>query len=257
MSDWRDRLCAVAGPGEATACLPGAAQHIVVTSAGPPATGPREAQAARFLARAIASRAAGVVVDITANQALSRAGPSGEPRVEADTFVLGDDWIAVFVQCEDEDGAAGHVCVETAGLRRFGLCELTMRDVPLGRMLTAINIVRALAFRLLHEHWAWLSEHPGRAVRWVERERYAAARDVWRYWGARPVGGGGVRIRLSPWPDGPPSRVAMLEITPPGAHPAEDWWAGAAAPVIPLLTSAPAATGCGPRHRPAWHGRRP
>jgi len=235
-SGWRDRLCGVAGPGAETARLPGASHHVVVTSIGPPASGPREAQAARLLARSIAARVAGVVVDIAAKQAVSRVWPSGERRVEAETFVLGDDWLAVFVRCADEIAAGGRVRVETAGLRRFALPELTMRDVPLGRMVTAVNIVRALAFRLLRDHWAWLAAHAGEPVRWVEREHYVAARDVWRYWGAAPIGGGGVRVRLSPWPGGPPGRVAMLELVPPGPYQADGWWADEAGPVIPLLT---------------------
>src|SRR6266545_1388343 len=203
-SGWHDQLCGVAGPGDETARLPDASQHIVVTSVGPPAAGPREAQAARFVARSIAARTAGVVVDVMANQALARGGgppgppgPPGAPRGEADTFVLGDEWLAVFVDCDDTPATAGLVRVKTAGLHRFALPELAMRNVPLGRMLTAVNIVRAMAYRLLLESWAWLAGHPGEPVWWIEREQYAAARDVWRYWGARPVGGGGVWVRLS------------------------------------------------------------
>jgi hypothetical protein len=240
-SGWHDRLCGVAGPGDETARLPGAVQHIVVTSAGPPAAGPREAQAARLVARSIAARTAGVVVDATANQALSGGDPSDAPRGEAEIFVLGDEWLAVFVGYDHDAVTTGRVRVETAGLRRFALPELTTRDVPLGRMLTAVNIVRALAYRLLREYWVWLSAHPGQTVWWIERERFAAARDVWRYWGARPVGDGGVWVRLSPRGCGPPDRLARLEITPAGATPGDDWWAAEASPAIPLLTSAPSA----------------
>ncbi|HEX6472377.1 MAG TPA: hypothetical protein VF069_25010 [Streptosporangiaceae bacterium] len=254
-SGWAGRLSAVAGPGDATASLPAATHHIVVTSTGPPATGPHEAMAARFLARSLAGRTGGVVVDVTANQALSRAGPAGAvPAADGGAFALGDEWLAVFVRYHEEVSAAGLVRVETAGLRRFALPELAMPHVPLGRMLTAVNIVRALAHRLLHDHWAWLAAHREEPVRWVDREHYAAARDVWRYWGARPVGGGGVWVRLSAGVGPAPDRVAWLEITPCTARPRDDWWAEEAAPVIPLLTSAPAAPPRVPRHRPTCLG---
>jgi hypothetical protein len=254
-SGWAGRLAGVAGPGDATACLPGASHHIVVTSIGPPAAGPHEARAARFVARSLAARSGGVVVDVTANQALSRAGPAGAaPAAEAGAFTLGDEWLAVFVRYDEQAPDGGRVGVETAGLRRFALPELVMRQVPLGRMLTAVNIVRALAYRMLRDHWAWLSAHQGERVRWVDREHHAAARDVWRYWGARPVGGGGVRVRLSCRAGAAPDRAAELEITPCTARPHDDWWAEEAAPVIPHLTSAPAAPPRALRRRPACFG---
>ena len=240
-SGWRTRLCGAAGPHDETAWLPGASRHIVVTSTGPPAAGPREAQAARFVARSIAARTAGVVVDVMANQVLARGDPSDALRAEADAFVLGDDWLAVFVSFDETAATAGRMRVETAGLARFALPELTMGDVPLGRMLTAVNIVRALAYRLLRDYWAWRAGHPGEAVWWIERERYAAAGDVWRYWGARPAEGGGVRVRLARGAGGPPDEVAPLEIGPCDAPACEAWWAEEAAPAIPLLTSAPRA----------------
>jgi hypothetical protein len=239
-SGWRDRLRGVAGPGDETTCLLSATQHIVVTSIGPPAAGPREAQAARFLARSIATRAAGVLVDAMANQALSRAGSPGAPRAEAESFVLGDDWLAVFVN-GDGESEAGRVRVETAGLRRFALPELTMQNVPLGRMLTAVNVVRALAYRLLRDYWVWLAGQAGERVWWVQRECYAAARDVWRFWGAYPVVRGGVWVRLSPCVGGSADEIAKLEVGPSGAQSGEGWWADVAGPAIPLLRSAPAA----------------
>lgn len=240
-SGWQARLRGVAGPRAETARLPGASRHIVVTSTGPPPAGPGEAQAARFVARSIAIRTAGVVVDVTANQVLAGGDPRDAPCAESDAFVLGDDWLAVFVNLDEAATTAGRMRIETAGLARFALPELIMREVPLGRVLTAVNIVRALAYRLLRDCWAWRAGHPDEPVWWAERERYAAAADVWRYWGARPAGGGGVRVRLGRCAAWPPGEVAPLEIIPSDAPAGDAWWAEVAAPAIPLLTSAPRA----------------
>jgi hypothetical protein len=240
-SDWRDRLRGVAGVEAEVEFVLQASHHVVVTSVAAPAAQPRHAQAARLVARLVAAATSGVAVDLAANHAFTAVDTAGTER---DAFVLGDDWLATFVTCDDQASEPGRVRVETAGLRRFGLPDLTMRGVQFASMLTAVNIVRALAFRLVTEHWNWLADHPREPVRRLDRRQCAAGRHLWSYWGARPLSGDTVWVRLDSRPNDP----TLVEVSPAGNPRGDDWWTKVAAPAMPMLTSPPGArqNGTGP-----------
>jgi hypothetical protein len=236
ISDWRDRLRGVAGSAEGAAFVRQASRHIVVASIASPAAQPRHAQAARLVARLLAAANTGVVVDLAARHVVTEIDAAGDER---ESFVMGDDWLAAFVTCDDEAARPGRVRVVTAGLGRFGLPELTMRGIQFGSMHTAVGILRALAVRLVTEHWDWLADHPRDPVWWISRRQCVSGGDVWRYWGAQPLSGGGVWVRLDSRADGSSDGPVGLEVSPTGDHRGDDWWSKVAAPAIPMLTSAP------------------
>jgi hypothetical protein len=238
ISDWRDRLRGVAGSAEGAAFVSQAPRHIVVASIASPAAQPRHAQAARLVARLLAAANTGVVVDLAARHVVTEIGAAGDER---ESFVLGDDWLAVFLTCDDEAAEHGRVRVVTAGLGRFGLPELTMGGVQFGSMHTAVGIVRALAVRLVSEHWDWLADHPRDPVWWISRRRCVDGGDVWRYWGAQPLSGGSVWVRLDSIAGVLSDDPVVLEVSPTGDHRGDDWWSKVAAPAIPMLTSPPGA----------------
>lgn len=214
-------LDGIAGPDAELTRLRQAGHHLVLTSVAPPAAQPLYAQASRYAARVLAERTGGVVADLRSGHVL----PGGDlPGLERERFVLADDWVLVFMSA-DERG----VRAETAGLARFGLPDLAARRVPLGRMLTAANVLRALSYRLLAEHWRWLSDHPGGRTRQIAAGQYAGAQDLWRFWGARPVSDGGVGVRLAP-------EGNLLVVGPPDDRPEETWWDDRDLEVIPPVT---------------------
>jgi hypothetical protein len=230
-SDWTARLDGVAGAENDLRRLRWSEHHLVVTSVAPPAAQPRHAQAVRFVARVLAEHTGGIVADLAAGQTL----PSGEdPADEAERFVLADDWTAAFVGPDDEfearipgavpDPGQVRIRVDTTGLARFTVPDLVARHVPGDRMITSINLLRALSHRLLAEHWNWLADHPGHRARRIESEQYVDVRDLRRFWGARPVGDGGLWVRLAWGRPDCPDCPDVLEIAPPDGREPGDWW---------------------------------
>jgi hypothetical protein len=238
-SDWIARLDGVAGAEEDVRRLRWAEHHLVLTSVAPPAAQPLHAQAVRFMARVLAEHTGGLVADLAAGQTLS----AGEvPVGETERFVLADDWTAAFVGRDDEPEARVpepemRIRIDTTGLARFGLPDLMARCVPGDQMITSINLLRALSFRLLAGHWNWLVGHPGHRARPIDVEQYVDVRDLWRFWGARPVGHGGLWVRLA-WarPDCPDC-PDVLEVAPPEGRDRGDWW-DEVPEVIPSLARA-------------------
>lgn len=182
-SRWREQLAELAGTGEREMLkLQRSPQLLVVTSTEASAAQPRRSQLTRFVARVLAKSTNGWVVDLPSNQLL----PDGcRPETEGERFVLGDDWLAVFLG--PNESTVCPVRAYTAGLVRFGLPELEVQ-VPVDQMLTAVSMLRGVASRTLHDHWAWLASHPTQTTRIVPDHQELISSDLWRFWGVPPQG---------------------------------------------------------------------
>ncbi|GLZ12857.1 hypothetical protein Acsp04_30920 [Actinomadura sp. NBRC 104425] len=206
------------------ACLGGASgrlerlkkarHHLLVHVRGAPDDAPRYAQAARQAARLLAAAAGGLVVDVDSCQVVHTS------PTERERFVLGDQWIGVFVA-----GDRRLVRADTWGLHRFGLPELVARDVPLGHLLTAVNLLRVLAFRLFSRRST--GTMPGTLL--------VDGADLPRFWGARPAPAGRFMVRLSPATGGCHGCGSALEAAATGRG--ADWWDDGPGRGLPKLLS--------------------
>lgn len=236
-SPWTSRLRGLGGGEGELAALRSARRHLVVTSIAAPAAQPRQAQAARLVARTLAAATGGRVADLAANQVLG--DPTGP---EPDRFLLCDGWLGLFLT----PGEGRTMRADTAGLHRFGLPELVACQIPYGRMLTAVTVLRGLAARLLAEHRTWLSVDPVAAVWRVPVDLSLHPDDILRYWGVHHPGlGGPIPLRLTICSTGCLDCDTGLRLTPPGDRPEPEWWERTAAPAIPTSL------------RAAVHGRSP
>ncbi|GAA4150613.1 hypothetical protein [Actinomadura keratinilytica] len=195
--------------------LQDARHHMLVHVRGAPDDAPRHAQAARQAARLLAAAAGGLVVDVDSYQVVHTS------PAERERFVLGDQWIGVFVA-----GDRTLVRADTWGLHRFGLPELVARDVPLGHLLTAVNLLRVLAFRLFSRRRA--GAVPGTLL--------VDGADLLRFWGARPVPAGRFMVRLAPGTGGCRGCRSALEVAPTGRG--AGWWDDGPGRALPKLLSA-------------------
>ncbi|REF00123.1 hypothetical protein [Thermomonospora umbrina] len=228
-SPWTSRADGLGGGTADLGALRSARHHLVVTSIATPAAQPRHAQAARLVARTLATATGGRVVDLAANQFVT--DPT-EP--ERDRFTLGDDWLGVFVG--PDHGPT--LRADTAGLHRFGLPELLARRVPYGRLLTAVSILRGLAHGILTDHRAWLATTPGAATWTLPATRTLQPADILAYWGVdRPLTGTPLPLRLTPSTSDCPECTTALELTPPTDQP--HWWHTTAAPAVPASLEDP------------------
>ncbi|MFG2004693.1 hypothetical protein ACGFNU_36625 [Spirillospora sp. NPDC048911] len=164
---WSPRLLRLGGVPDGLQRVIKARHHILVHSTAAPSDQPRHAQAARLVARVLATVMSGDLVDLDSSQLLSTS-------TEPDRFVLGDEWIGVFVALAEGRDAEHCVRAGTAGMHRFGLPEIMATEVPYGHMLTAANILRALAFRLLSDGA-------------LSRNHLLDPDDLLRFWGAHPA----------------------------------------------------------------------
>ncbi|MEO5874166.1 MAG: hypothetical protein ABIQ26_04115 [Streptosporangiaceae bacterium] len=163
--------------------LESAGHHFVITCRGAPGAQPAQARAARVVARALSEEVGGLVVDLVTGEVLEPFGFEHEPR----RWVLGHGWCRVRV-----DGTV----VRTAGLGRFGLPELRAASVPADLVIHAMNLLRALAYRLLEDHWTWIAGHPVGRRREIPGSLELESTDLWRYWGSQPLDTGALGVRL-------------------------------------------------------------
>jgi hypothetical protein len=213
--EWTTRLGGAIGYLER---LERARHHLLVQTRSSPENAPRHAQAARQAARLLAAAANGLVIDVDSNQVVK---PS---PLEPGRFVLGQEWIGVFITLDE----TGCIRADTAGLHRFGLPELTVQRVSYGHLLTAANLLRALAFRLFAE----------RGAAAVPAERLLNAGDLLRFWGARPIRAGRFLVALSPAATTCSQCRTALEVSPPSGGEAPGWWNDKPGRALPKLLSA-------------------
>ncbi|NKZ05404.1 hypothetical protein [Actinomadura latina] len=221
----------------------GAARHMTVTAVTAPAGLPRHAQATRLAARTLAAALRGRVADLDTGRILP---PEDGPPAEPEEFFLGGDWAPVYITLEPEDATRARA--ETAGLHRFGLPEVTARHVPYASMLTAANLVRALAWQLFAEQRAFLARAGTAGTRETPAERAVRRDDVMRFWGAteRPAKQTAA-VRLA-WTDTAcPACAAAIEARP--ADPDRDkWWTECATAMPHLIRPTPSPAEPRPRH---------
>jgi hypothetical protein len=158
-----------------------ARRHVLVSSTAPPPALPETVQVARAAARAIAAECDGVVVDPLTARVLP--GESGEPSA----FRLADDWLGWRVDVHElatcppwnpaETRACGCLRVTSRGLRRFALPEVTLDGAACAHSLCAIDLLRAVAQRLLIDHLAFLSTHPKASERTIDTHLLIHDRD--------------------------------------------------------------------------------
>lgn len=219
--------------------------QLVVVHQAAPADQPHREQAARAVARALADAANGVLIDPQARQVLLRDGLA---RSERAWFRMGDQWFGARYEVNAERRAdAGADRRDTAacrclritllGLRRFGLPDLAIDEVACAHDLPALNLLRAVACRLLTDQWRWAREHPGRAARLLDDHPRIEPGDFWAFWGATPVlDGTPIVVRLLG------ASGATLEVTPPAGYEGTraEWGRSVLVPAMPSLIGCPA-----------------
>lgn len=181
-----------------------ARHHIVVSSTAPVAAQPEAAQVARAAARGVAEAYHGTIVDPLTGTTLSHCPQCPGERPE---FRLGDDWLGWTTELAEEstcppwDPATTRLCsclrVTTRGLRRFGLPEITLNGAACAHSLCAIDILRAVADRLLADHLDWVSGNPGGRYRTIGEQLRFGAAAVAVFFGSPDLNSEPFRVRLT------------------------------------------------------------
>jgi hypothetical protein len=255
---WQQRL-RLAASAEQLAFVTRAGYHLVIRSLAEPHLQPSAAQSARLAARLLARATHGVIIDqITQRVLPDSASAAGEPA----TFALGDGWLAVTVHTTVHSGVDGGVDggVEgtsetravTRGLGRFGLPEVDTVGFPGDTASCAVDLLRALAWRLLARYWSHLADDPGAATCRMATGQQLSTADLQRFWGARPTRPAGpvpVRLTGAGGDHAAPHQVSSgrvrLRVMPPPEYPGvlATWWRTTVAPVLSPPASAPEAPG--------------
>lgn len=225
-----------------------AGHHLVVAHAAVPGEQPHREQTARAVARALADAAGGVLVDPLARQVLLRDGLARAERVR---FRMGDQWFGVRYgrggttggrdrcRAAAATGLEGCSCLRLTllGLRRFGLPDLTIDDVPCAHDLPALNLLRAVARRLLTDQWRWSRERPGRPTRLLDDHPTIDPHDFWSFWAATPCAAGTpITVRLVA------TSATTLQVRPPAGYRGTraEWGRRVLARAMPPLVGCPA-----------------
>jgi hypothetical protein len=227
-SPYADRLAGLGGGGRALRDARSSHHHVALTSIAAPAAQPCHAQAARLVARLVVALTGGVVVDLAANDVLSRCDP---PARESTRFILGQEWLGTIIT----ESAEQTIRIETAGLHRFGLPELLARDVDHGHLLTAGSVLRALSHRMLTAHWTWLASVPTGRTREIPPDQEIGLSDLLGFWGAgTDAPCEQVPVYLTPSTAACPECATALWVTGPAGRNDPDWWEDAVATLIPV-----------------------
>lgn len=141
--------------------------------------------------------------------------------------------------CAGDGAPAGCACLRITllGLRRFGLPDLVIDGVPRVHDLPALNLLRAVAHRLLTDQWRWSRERPGRPTRLLDDHPTIEPDDFWAFWAATPCADGRpVTVRLVA------ASAATLEVRPPGGYRGTraEWNRRVLARAMPPLVGCPA-----------------
>ncbi|GAB3986320.1 hypothetical protein GCM10029978_101530 [Actinoallomurus acanthiterrae] len=205
---------------------------------------PHREQVARAVARALADATGGVLIDPQARQVLLRDGLA---RAERGWFRMGDQWFGTRYDVDEaarrlhspggDPTACGCLRITLLGLRRFGLPDLAIDKVACAQDLPALNLLRAVASRLLTDQWRWCRERPARPTRRLDDHPKIEPDDFWAFWGATPyLDGRPVVTRLVT------SSATTLEVAPPDGYAGTvaDWSREVLAPAMPPLVGCPA-----------------
>jgi hypothetical protein len=205
-----------------------ASRHIVIDSETSPAQQLQRARSIRGIARALADATDGQLADLCTAELLR---PQRGIKGERDWFCPADGWLGIDCRINPDGGMdtggpteCECLCLFTRGLSRFGLPELVIDRVACTYDLAATNVMRGLAVRLLRRLW---TEPHARELRLGEKV-VVEPEDVWGYWGARPLFGLPVPLRLT-WAsrNDLPEGTTHLELRPrpdfPGTRPE---WSG-------------------------------
>ncbi|MEV0399909.1 hypothetical protein [Actinoallomurus sp. NPDC050550] len=205
---------------------------------------PHREQVARAVARALADATGGVLIDPQARQVLLRDGLA---RAERGWFRMGDQWFGTRYDVDEaarrlhppagDPTACGCLRITLLGLRRFGLPDLAIDKVACAQDLPALNLLRAVASRLLTDQWRWCRERPARPTRRLDDHPKIEPDDFWAFWGATPyLDGRPVVTRLVT------SSATTLEVAPPDGYAGTvaDWSREVLAPAMPPVVGCPA-----------------
>jgi hypothetical protein len=220
--------------------------QIVVVHRAATVDQPHGEQTARAVARAIADAANGILIDPQARHVVLRDGLA---RAERGWFRMGDQWFGTRYDIDEAAGrpdsadaprataACSCLRITLLGLRRFGLPDLVVDKVACAHDLAALNLLRALACRLLSDQWRWARLHPDQPTRPLDDHPKVDPEDFWTFWGATPfVDGRPMTARLVPI-----SRTT-LEVTPPADYRGTraEWGREVLVPAMPPLVGCPA-----------------
>jgi hypothetical protein len=214
-SIWLDELATVAVlDDDERERLLAASGHLIVESEAPPDRQPRVAQGVRAVARALAEATDGLLADLCTAQVVP---PDRRVDGERDWFRLADRWLGCDCLINVDADTGGKPtececqCLFTRGLSRFGLPDLVVDRVACAYDLAAANLLRGLAGWLLGRLW---SEPGARELR-VDESVVVTPEHMWGFWGARPLFGRPVPVRLAAAerPD-LPARHRHLEVLP-------------------------------------------
>lgn len=168
----------------------------------------------RAVARAVAEECGGLLADLCTAQLIATDGGA---KAERDWFCLADRWLGIDCLVDDDAGVDGPatqcscLCLFTRGMIRFGLPELVIDQAACSYDLAATNLLRGLAVRLLTQLW----RTPTRELR-IDDLTVIEPADMWGYWGAEPVFGQSIPIKLADFSKlGLPGGRGYLEIQPP------------------------------------------
>ncbi len=214
-SIWHGDLAAVAAADDERDRLGAAAGHLIIESETAPEARPRMAQAVRAVARALAETTGGLLADLCTAQLVP---PDRRADGERDWFRVADGWLGIDCVINADGGMDADkptecacLCLFTRGLSRFGLPELVIDRVACAYDLAATNVMRGLAVRLLGRLWA---DPDARELR-LDESIVVEPEDMWGYWGARPLFGLPVPVRLADAGRSDlPSGVRHLELLP-------------------------------------------
>jgi hypothetical protein len=196
-SVWRDELerVAVFDDDERERLL-AATGHLIIESELSPHRQPEVAQGVRAVARTLADATDGLLTDLCTGQLVLH-----DRRVdgERDWFCLADRWLGFDCHVNPDSGTddkpteCACLCLFTRGMNRFGVPDLVVDEVPCAYDLAATNVMRGLATHLLGRLWAGGETEELR----LEESLVVEPESMWGYWGAHPLFGKPVPVRLA------------------------------------------------------------
>ncbi|WP_283135554.1 hypothetical protein [Rhizohabitans arisaemae] len=178
-----------------------------------------------------------------------RGGPWEDPPPGP---VTSRDWVPgeLLLDLLERPGRTPTVRLVTAGLHRFGLPELLLPGVPPDSVPHTINLLRALATRLLHGYWNRTAGRRGGDRHRVPASSEVTVSDLRRYWGSPWTWcyGASVRLRMEEPSGDLPVVAPYLTVGPQRSfrRGQSAWISNAVVPVMPALADSPGPGSGGP-----------